>query len=1000
MAWRSNYRLETFVALLAFGGMLLLGCGAKEEPITSKNSKYRPKGAETTATETPAEAAAPAKEEKATKPKPTEVAEKAASEETPPPSDEHGSERYPVPEGDAKALQKFLADLERRRPQGGSKNEQIEDYVFIQQSRIAGGQKLLALKLDQEAKAKVIATVQDAYVSLLQLDYPGAKEGIKAFFVQLTTDEDPILARVGRIQLWGLEITDLMTVDPVDQDAFRALVNKLLKENPDSIDAANSVVQVAMTLAQRGFKDEAAEAFEILGKTCADSKDEEVAAMAKQCLAQAKAVRSQLEPLLKALVQGDPKAEAGIIDACEKLLAGEGTTFEEVGLVRQAIGVMELLGRQEGVTKILDVLTKAFKDNKDAATVKRVEQLVENAGKRIALIGKPMVVEGALPDGSPFDFSAYEGKIVLVDFWATWCQPCIQEMPNIARAYAGYKSKGFEVIGVNLDGKIDPVRRFLDLQPLPWTTVVDGRVAAGDDLSDDFAHHALAKSSGVESIPFVVLIGKDGNVDSIHVRGVKLEKRLAELLGAPATATKKPPKNFVELPPDEPAPKNIELPKDAPEETTTPAPAEEPAKKPSEEPAKEEPAKEEPTKEEPAAADADKEKQQVRMWLRPFHQPIRLLGDLVPVHGATFCAAPAEEAAAPDAAKPEAKEEEINPYLARPDLTTKQLIDYLLKMEEKPRSIRARETFLAAVVDAADRVLKMDPPATEKQLQIALEMKLDFLHEQSMVGNEGAQKQLDVLADALKEDTREKIARRVQLLVMEKEAMAGADLPLDQVPALLEKIDTFLTKQTLSARHLRLASATVGLINRIEAAEEQDKLFDKFGKQFAKSSDKSLSKYGKKLLKSPEGGGGEQNLVGKPLELAGKTVAGVPFELSQLRGKVVVVDFWATWCGPCQREMPHLQELYTSLHDKGLEVVGVSLDEDEDALNAYLTEHQIAWETLAGSDMQETATKLGIRGIPTMLLIDREGKVVAQGHNVQSLRGPLEKLLPAKPSGG
>jgi thioredoxin-related protein len=80
---------------------------------------------------------------------------------------------------------------------------------------------------------------------------------------------------------------------------------------------------------------------------------------------------------------------------------------------------------------------------------------------------------------------------------------------------------------------------------------------------------------------------------------------------------------------------------------------------------------------------------------------------------------------------------------------------------------------------------------------------------------------------------------------------------------------------------------------------------------------------------------------------------------------------------------------------KGFEVVGVSLDEDQEALAAYLEENAIAWETLAGDGTQELAEKYGVRGIPTMMLVDKEGKIVGVAHNVEALASMAEKLLAA-----
>jgi thiol-disulfide isomerase/thioredoxin len=188
-----------------------------------------------------------------------------------------------------------------------------------------------------------------------------------------------------------------------------------------------------------------------------------------------------------------------------------------------------------------------------------------------------------------------------------------------------------------------------------------------------------------------------------------------------------------------------------------------------------------------------------------------------------------------------------------------------------------------------------------------------------------------------------------------------------------------------------MASSTVALINRLEDGEAREKHFATFGNAFAKASDKELARYGKKLVKKPAAS--QSDLVGKELELAGTTASGEAFDWKKYRGKVVLVDFWATWCGPCLREMPHVRELYDRLHEQGLEVVGVSLDKDAEALAEFLAENQLPWETLAGDETQELAEKYSVRGIPTMMAIDKEGKILGVAHQVAALRPLLEKAL-------
>ncbi|MEW5976304.1 MAG: TlpA disulfide reductase family protein [Acidobacteriota bacterium] len=104
--------------------------------------------------------------------------------------------------------------------------------------------------------------------------------------------------------------------------------------------------------------------------------------------------------------------------------------------------------------------------------------------------------------------------------------------------------------------------------------------------------------------------------------------------------------------------------------------------------------------------------------------------------------------------------------------------------------------------------------------------------------------------------------------------------------------------------------------------------------------------------------------------LEGKTVA-----MKDLSNKVVIVDFWATWCGPCREEIPHLNELYSELKGKGLEIVGISMDTDgTDGVKDFAREFRIQYPIVMG-DEKVAESFGGLIGLPTTFVIDRQGKV-------------------------
>lgn len=124
------------------------------------------------------------------------------------------------------------------------------------------------------------------------------------------------------------------------------------------------------------------------------------------------------------------------------------------------------------------------------------------------------------PEGKELSLSSFKGKVVLIDFWASWCGPCRKEMPNVVKAYAKFKNKGFEIFGVSLDMDKDRWIEAIAKDGITWPQVSDLKQWGS----------SVVKLYNIQGIPYTVLLDKEGKILAKNLRGDELEKKLAEVL--------------------------------------------------------------------------------------------------------------------------------------------------------------------------------------------------------------------------------------------------------------------------------------------------------------------------------------------------------------------------------------------------------------------------------------------------------------------------------------
>jgi peroxiredoxin len=129
-----------------------------------------------------------------------------------------------------------------------------------------------------------------------------------------------------------------------------------------------------------------------------------------------------------------------------------------------------------------------------------------------------------------------------------------------------------------------------------------------------------------------------------------------------------------------------------------------------------------------------------------------------------------------------------------------------------------------------------------------------------------------------------------------------------------------------------------------------------------------------------------------------KGVDGKPLSLADYKGKVVLIDFWATWCPPCRAEIPNVVAAYKKYHSQGFDVIGVSLDQDQDKLLSYAKEHEMVWrQFFDGQGWQnKLAVQYGIESIPATYLLDTNGIIITNDLRGEALDQAVAKGLPKK----
>ncbi len=420
----------------------------------------------------------------------------------------------------SRAVMELLADGRKKML---TNDVLLDRGMSLSRMKLEASLRLEKLATNDDEKAASMLGKLEAFSQMASFGDVAGADSLRELATKEMENADKRVAQQAKSVALSLLVSDYESGAAKSNELVQLATAILSGVNDLTATNLNASIQAVESLTKRSEDDAALELAKKIEEAFRENPEPQLALSAWEMHASRLKETNEVGALMQAdsKEDQDPVRARELIDALMAKIPSPWTAFF---LVQIAIKV-EYSDRPLIAKEMIEVAQTQIENLKNPEAKEELERNCKQFLSRIAVVNKPLNLSELVDTtGKPIDLERYKGKVVLVDFWATWCGPCLQEIPNIENAFLAHNKNGFEVISVNLDEERKELDKFLAPKKMMWTTYVSSKPdAVGFDTP-------VARDIGISAIPFIAIIGKDGNVAGIHIRGRKIEDKIVEQL--------------------------------------------------------------------------------------------------------------------------------------------------------------------------------------------------------------------------------------------------------------------------------------------------------------------------------------------------------------------------------------------------------------------------------------------------------------------------------------